>query len=63
MLEEELSITCPYCYESVSILVDCTAGDQSYVEDCSVCCQPIVIQLELTPDGDIAAVTADAENR
>lgn len=63
MLEEELSITCPYCYESISLLVDCTAGNQSYVEDCSVCCQPIVVDIELTADGDIASVAASAENR
>jgi len=40
-LEEHL-IECPYCAEVFTVLVDpATAGDQ-YVEDCEICCQPIV---------------------
>jgi len=63
MLEQETSVTCPWCHEPVSLLIDCTAGDQSYVEDCSVCCQPIVVDVRLSLDGDIAAISAQAENR
>lgn len=63
MLEEEYTVTCPHCYEPVTLLIDCTAGNQTYVEDCGVCCQPIVVAIELTPDGEIAAVDASAENR
>lgn len=62
MLEEEVSVTCPYCCEPVSLLVDCTAGSQSYVEDCSVCCQPMAVDIALTADGEIASVEARAEN-
>ena len=25
-------ITCPWCWQSVEVLVDCSAGDQEYVE-------------------------------
>ncbi len=38
---EEISVDCPYCGVSFVTLVDCSAGDQSYVEDCQVCCAPI----------------------
>lgn len=62
MLEEEYNVTCPYCFEQVSLLLDCTAGSQTYVEDCSVCCQPIVVEIVLTADGEVAAVDARAEN-
>lgn len=41
----EQAIACPYCGESSVILVDGSAGDQSYIEDCQVCCQPIQILL------------------
>ncbi|WP_068830642.1 CPXCG motif-containing cysteine-rich protein [Pseudomonas sp. BMS12] len=48
MLETQLC-QCPYCGERVEVLLDLSAGDQSYVEDCSVCCRPI--QFELRTDG------------
>jgi hypothetical protein len=38
---EEVSVACPYCGAGFVALVDCSAGDQAYVEDCQVCCAPI----------------------
>jgi len=38
MLVETVELQCPFCGEIISVLVDCSLGDQSYVEDCSVCC-------------------------
>lgn len=34
---------CPYCGEQISMVLDSSAGRQTYVEDCEVCCQPIEI--------------------
>ena len=39
----ENTIQCPYCGESIDILVDCSIDEQEYIEDCQVCCCPIVI--------------------
>lgn len=36
---------CPYCGEEVEAVLDLSAGDQEYVEDCPVCCRPIVFDL------------------
>ena len=37
---------CAYCGESNLTFVDLSAGSQqSYVEDCQVCCQPNVLYL------------------
>lgn len=41
-------ITCPYCWELVELQVDETLLPSSYVEDCNVCCQPILIHLSLS---------------
>lgn len=53
-------ITCPYCGESIEILVDDSAGSQQYVEDCQVCCRPIVVTVAV--DGDGWSVQAATEN-
>lgn len=43
------------------IPVDLSAGaDQEYVEDCPVCCSPVVLRVCLDPGGG-ARVTATAE--
>ena len=39
-------IRCPYCDESMEIVIDLSAGDQSYTEDCQVCCQPMQLSFQ-----------------
>ena len=38
-------LRCPYCGERIELQVDGSAGDQAYIEDCSVCCRPIEVSL------------------
>ena len=57
----EQQIGCPYCGETISILVDDSLLEQNYVEDCQVCCSPIVLNVTVDSDGD-ASVVATAEN-
>ncbi|PPS61309.1 CPXCG motif-containing cysteine-rich protein [Pseudomonas sp. BRM28] len=38
---------CPYCDEQVETTVDLSGGDQVYIEDCQVCCRPIVFVLQV----------------
>ncbi|HEY0893029.1 MAG TPA: CPXCG motif-containing cysteine-rich protein, partial [Cellvibrio sp.] len=35
--QEECFLDCPYCGEPISVLVDCSLEQQTYVEDCQVC--------------------------
>lgn len=46
----ERRIACPYCAESMEVVLDLSAGGQSYIEDCQVCCQPMQIAFDV--DGD-----------
>ena len=57
----EKSVTCPYCGERVSLLIDVTDAQQSWFEDCPVCCRPMAISLALSDDGE-AAVSVHSEN-
>jgi hypothetical protein len=44
------------------IPVDRSGGDeQRYVEDCPVCCNPNVIQVEFFEEGEPARVSAESE--
>jgi hypothetical protein len=55
------AISCPYCGESIEILVDASAGEHSCIEDCQVCCRPITLAVHVDADGD-PRVVASAEN-
>ena len=57
----ETNISCPYCGESISVLVDDSLPAQSYIEDCQVCCRPIVMDVVVGFDGNVT-VTARSEN-
>jgi len=38
-------VQCPYCGEWINLQIDASGGEQACVEDCSVCCRPIEVQL------------------
>jgi hypothetical protein len=41
---------CPYCGEEISMVLDPSVSDQSYIEDCEVCCRPIEIRYSIEDD-------------
>ncbi|MES2858622.1 MAG: CPXCG motif-containing cysteine-rich protein [Pseudomonadota bacterium] len=45
-------IECPYCGETISLVLDASAGAQRYIEDCQVCCRPITVDMDVDADGD-----------
>ena len=59
---EEAEVTCPYCWETIALELDLSAGSQTYTEDCSVCCRPIVVHLRVSDDGEGFEVDARAED-
>lgn len=54
-------IDCPYCGESIDVLIDTSVPQQDYVEDCQVCCRPINFSVSVDPDGDVR-LTVSSEN-
>ena len=42
---------CPNCGEVVELVIDCSADEQTYQEDCQVCCQPMNVSVSLDPEG------------
>jgi transcription elongation factor Elf1 len=51
----ERRISCPFCGEAFTLLLDVSVGGQAYVEDCQVCCQPMHVSFEVD-DGMISSV-------
>ncbi len=37
---------CPYCWETISMLIDTSVSSQTYIEDCEVCCRPIEVSCQ-----------------
>jgi len=48
----EYFYTCPYCWQEVSVILDLSVQQQTFVEDCEVCCNPIEFRYEVT-EGEI----------
>ena len=45
-------VECPYCGETITLVLDTSAGSQRYIEDCHVCCRPMVT-LDIDTEGDV----------
>ncbi|WOD44195.1 CPXCG motif-containing cysteine-rich protein [Hwangdonia lutea] len=45
---EEHYFTCPYCWETISMLLDNSVSSQVFIEDCEVCCNPIEISIRFS---------------
>lgn len=58
---ETVEVQCPYCGETIEIVVDCSVESQSYIEDCQVCCRHINLTVAVDEEG-IPSVEAISEN-
>lgn len=56
---QEYSLNCPYCGETIEILLDCTIEYQQYIEDCFVCCRPIQFSVSINSDGTFQVDATD----
>ena len=62
----ERRICCPFCGQSITVVIDGSAGSQSYVEDCEICCRPMQISVQISvqipvevDDGTVVTVEVD----
>jgi cysteine-rich CPXCG protein len=49
-------IVCPKCGEVFSVQIDTSETEQSFIEDCAVCCRPIQLSVCCRP-GEIVDLT------
>ena len=60
-MQSQGSYVCDSCGEVIEVPIDLSAGSrQQYVEDCPVCCSPVLLHVHVEPDGEIS-ISASAE--
>jgi hypothetical protein len=59
---EEVDVSCPYCGEVFSTVVDYSAGSQDYIEDCYVCCRPIRFSVMVNHNGELSEIITRQDN-
>ncbi|HXB53873.1 MAG TPA: CPXCG motif-containing cysteine-rich protein [Vicinamibacteria bacterium] len=57
---EETIVECPSCGEPVPLDVDTSVAEQSYYEDCPVCCRPMEVFVRSRP-GQILSISVSAD--
>ncbi|HEX5037719.1 MAG TPA: CPXCG motif-containing cysteine-rich protein [bacterium] len=58
-MNEELTVACPYCGETFVVEPEPADDPVEYVEDCHVCCRPILITVTYSEDGSDVVVARD----
>ena len=58
-MEKEHFFNCPYCWQTISMILDLSVEEQTYVEDCEVCCKPIEISYKIKDDTEINTFEAE----
>lgn len=51
---DEHFFQCPHCWEQISMLIDTSQRQQSYIEDCEICCNPLQLSV-LTENREITS--------
>ena len=57
---DSVLIQCPYCWETLDVSVDPSVPEQEYVEDCQVCCRPMIVAVSVV--GEDVAVSLHRED-
>jgi hypothetical protein len=60
-LTESHDATCPHCWETISLILDLSVSEQSYIEDCPVCCKPMVVSYR-SADGEVTGFDVEASD-
>ena len=62
-MQDTADYTCAYCGETNMTFIDLSAGSQqSYVEDCQVCCQPNVLYVQIDEETLDIEISSEPES-
>ena len=60
-MNEEISVSCPYCGEPIIVEPEPCDETVECVEDCHVCCRPIVMTIRYSEHGSEVSVRQENE--
>jgi hypothetical protein len=49
LMETTEPILCPFCGQSIELVIDTSAGSHRFTTDCEVCCRPMEVRVECEP--------------
>jgi hypothetical protein len=55
------NVACPHCWETINLTLDLSIPEQSYIEDCPVCCKPMIVSF-CSVDGELADISVEASD-
>lgn len=55
---EEFNLECPNCGETVAIFIDSSVEQQTYIEDCPVCCRPMLLSVSYDESSGINVIAS-----
>ncbi len=58
-MQECEEVQCPYCGQSMELMIDTTIAQQRFTTDCEVCCRPFEVFAECEP-GEIISLEVQA---
>jgi cysteine-rich CPXCG protein len=58
-LVQDHDATCPHCWETINLTLDLSVREQSYVEDCPVCCRPMCVSYTAR-DGELTELRVES---
>ena len=62
-MQDTTEYNCAFCGEPNMTFIDFSAGmQQSYVEDCQVCCQPNVLYIQIDEDTLDIEISSEPES-
>lgn len=59
---DSVASQCPYCGESIELVLDVSQDAEYFIEDCEVCCKPITVIPELDANHCLVNVRVLTEN-
>jgi len=58
---ETLSVQCPYCGETVEVDIEVLEEAQSFIEDCSVCCRPMQLEVSTNSEDEVEVIASRSD--
>jgi transposase-like protein len=59
-MEDEGEVSCPYCGQACTLVLDTSVPRQRFTTDCEVCCRPFLVFAECEA-GQILSLDAQGE--